>query len=95
MFRRLYASEVVDHERDHGSTVTSLYAFNKFAGHKQRATMSYLLQATVTTTRIVQTLTRAVKMLPQIKVKRLVSVFREIEGCVPYITIVCARIQSF
>ena len=46
-------------------------AFNNIAGQKQRATMAYRPQANGTAERMVQTLTRAIKMYVVDVVKRI------------------------
>ena len=62
MFRRFSASEVIRHDRDPGFMSDFFRAFNKIAGQKQRATMAYRPQANGTAERMVQTVTRSLKM---------------------------------
>ena len=62
VFRRFGVSEAICHDRDLGFMPDFFRAFNRIAGQKQRATMAYRPQANGTEERMVQTLTRALKM---------------------------------
>ncbi|GMF48428.1 unnamed protein product [Phytophthora fragariaefolia] len=62
VFRRFGASEAIRHDREPGFMAEFFRSFNKIAGQKQRATMAYRPQANGTAERMVQTLTRSVKM---------------------------------
>ena len=62
MFRRYGASEAIRHYQEPGFMSDFFRAFNRIAGQKQRATIAYLPQANGTVERIVQTLTRTLKM---------------------------------
>ncbi|GMF47168.1 unnamed protein product [Phytophthora fragariaefolia] len=62
VFRRFGASEVIRHDREPGFMADFYRVFNKTVGQKQRATMAYRPQANGTAERMVQTLTRSVKM---------------------------------
>ncbi|GMF25375.1 unnamed protein product [Phytophthora fragariaefolia] len=62
VFRRFGASEVIRHDREPGFIADFFRSFNKIVGQKQRATMAYGPQANGTAERMVQTLTRPVKM---------------------------------
>ncbi|GMF51216.1 unnamed protein product [Phytophthora fragariaefolia] len=62
VFRRFGASEVIRHDREPGFMTDFFRSFNKIVGQKQRATMAYRPQANGTTERMVQALTRSVKM---------------------------------
>ena len=62
VFRRFGASEAIRHDREPGSMSDFFRAFNKIAGQKQRATMAYRPQANGTAERMVQTMTRSIKM---------------------------------
>jgi hypothetical protein len=62
VFRRFGASEAIRHDREPGFMSDFFRAFNRIAGQKQRATMAYRPQANGTAERMVQTLTRALKM---------------------------------
>ena len=61
-FRRFGASEAIRHDREPGFMSDFFRAFNQIAGQKQRATMAYRPQTNGTAKRMVQTLTRALKM---------------------------------
>ena len=60
--RRCGASEAIRHDREPGLMSDFFRAINRIAEQKQRATMAYTPQANGTTERMVQTLTRAIKM---------------------------------
>ncbi|KAE8889654.1 hypothetical protein PF003_g26149 [Phytophthora fragariae] len=60
--RRFGASEVIRHDREPGSMSDSFRAINRIVGQNQRATMAYRPQANGTAERMVQKLTRALKM---------------------------------
>lgn len=62
VFRRFGASEAIRHDREPGFMSDFFRAFNQIVGQKQRATMAYRPQANGTAERMVQTLTRALKM---------------------------------
>ena len=62
VFRIFGASEAIRHDREPGFMPDFFRAFNRIAGQKQRATMAYRPQANGTAERMVQTLTRALKM---------------------------------
>ena len=62
VFRRFGASEAIRHDREPGFMSDFFRAFNRIAGQKQRATMAYRPQANGTAERMVQTLTRSIKM---------------------------------
>uniref|UniRef100_A0AAV1UK23 Integrase catalytic domain-containing protein n=1 Tax=Peronospora matthiolae TaxID=2874970 RepID=A0AAV1UK23_9STRA len=62
VFRRFGASEAIRHDREPGFMSDFFRAFNRIAGQKQRATMAYKPQANGTAERMVQTLTRSIKM---------------------------------
>ncbi|KAL4128411.1 hypothetical protein PRIC2_007399 [Phytophthora ramorum] len=62
VFRRFGASEVIRHDREPGFMSDFFRAFNKILGQRQRATMAYRPQANGTAERMVQTITRALKM---------------------------------
>ncbi|KAJ8575379.1 hypothetical protein ON010_g3835 [Phytophthora cinnamomi] len=62
VFRRFGASEAIRHDREPGFMADVFRSFNKIVGQKQRATMAYRPQPNGTTERMVQTLTRSVKM---------------------------------
>ena len=62
VFRRFGASEAIRHDREPGFMSVFFRAFNRIVGQKQRATMAYRPQANGTAERMVQTLTRALKM---------------------------------
>ena len=62
VFRRFGASEAIRHDREPSFMSDFFRAFNRIAGLKQRATMAYRPQANGTAERMVQTLTRALKL---------------------------------
>jgi ribonuclease HI/transposase InsO family protein len=62
VFRRFGASEAIRHDREPGFMSDFFRAFSRIVGQKQKATMAYRPQANGTAERMVQTLTRAVKM---------------------------------
>ena len=62
VFRRFGASRAIRHDREPGLMSNFFRAFNRIARQKQRATMAYRPQANGTAERIVQTLTKALKM---------------------------------
>uniref|UniRef100_H3GFB6 Integrase catalytic domain-containing protein n=1 Tax=Phytophthora ramorum TaxID=164328 RepID=H3GFB6_PHYRM len=62
VFRRFGASEAIRHDREPGFMSDFFRAFSRIVGQRQRATMVYRPQANGTTERMVQTLTRALKM---------------------------------
>jgi hypothetical protein len=62
VFRRFGASEAIRHDREPGFMSDFFHAFSRIVGQKQKATMAYRPQANGTAERMVQTLTRAVKM---------------------------------
>uniref|UniRef100_H3H554 Uncharacterized protein n=1 Tax=Phytophthora ramorum TaxID=164328 RepID=H3H554_PHYRM len=62
VFRRFGASEAIRHDREPGFMSDFFRAFNRIMGQRQRATMAYRPQANGTAERMVQTLTRALKM---------------------------------
>uniref|UniRef100_H3H6A1 Integrase catalytic domain-containing protein n=1 Tax=Phytophthora ramorum TaxID=164328 RepID=H3H6A1_PHYRM len=62
VFRRFGASEVIRHDREPGFMSDFFRAFSRIVGQKQRATMAYRPQANGTAERMVQTLTRSLKM---------------------------------
>ncbi|GMF51626.1 unnamed protein product [Phytophthora fragariaefolia] len=62
VFRQFGASEAIRHHREPGSTADFFKAFNKLMGQRQRATLAYHPQVNVAAERMVQTVTRAVKM---------------------------------
>ncbi|GMF31592.1 unnamed protein product [Phytophthora fragariaefolia] len=62
VFRRFGTSEGIRHDREPGCIADFFRPFNKIVGQKQRATMAYRPQANGTAERMVQTLTRSVKM---------------------------------
>ncbi|KAE8904900.1 hypothetical protein PF003_g10849 [Phytophthora fragariae] len=62
VFRRFGASEAIRHDREPVFMSDFFRSFNKIVGQKQRATMAYRPQANGTAERMVQTLTRALKM---------------------------------
>ncbi|OWZ22129.1 reverse transcriptase [Phytophthora megakarya] len=61
-FRRFGASEVIWHDREPGFMSDVFPAFKRIVGQRQSPTMAYRPQANGTAERMVQTLTRAVKM---------------------------------
>jgi hypothetical protein len=62
VFRRFGASEFIRHDREPGFMSSFFGAFNRLIGQRQRATLAYRPQANGSAERMVQTLTRAVKM---------------------------------
>lgn len=62
VFRRFGASEAIRHDREPGFMSDFFRAFNRIIRQKQRATMAYCPQANGTAERMVQTVTRALKM---------------------------------
>uniref|UniRef100_H3H8G3 Integrase catalytic domain-containing protein n=1 Tax=Phytophthora ramorum TaxID=164328 RepID=H3H8G3_PHYRM len=62
VFRRFGASEIIRHDREPGFMLDFFRAFSGIVGQKQRATMAYRPQANGTAERMVQTLTRSLKM---------------------------------
>ena len=62
VFRRFGASEAIRHDREPSFMSDFFRAFNRLIGQKQRATMAYRPQANGTAERMVQTLTRSIKM---------------------------------
>uniref|UniRef100_H3H490 Uncharacterized protein n=1 Tax=Phytophthora ramorum TaxID=164328 RepID=H3H490_PHYRM len=62
VFRRFGASEAIRHDREPGFVSDFFRAFSRIVGQKQRATMAYRPQANGTAERMVQMLTRALKM---------------------------------
>ncbi|KAG3113819.1 hypothetical protein PI124_g7162 [Phytophthora idaei] len=65
VFRRFGASEMIRHDREPGFMSDFFRAFNKILGQRQRATMVYRPQANGSVERMVQTITRALKMYVQ------------------------------
>ncbi|OWY94013.1 reverse transcriptase, partial [Phytophthora megakarya] len=65
VFRRFGASEMIRHDREPGFMSDFFRAFNKILGQRQRATMAYRPQANGTAERMVQTATRALKILKE------------------------------
>ncbi|OWZ22110.1 reverse transcriptase [Phytophthora megakarya] len=61
-FRRLGASEVIRHDRELGFMSDFFRAFNRLMGQRQRATLAYRPQANGAAERMVQTISRAIKM---------------------------------
>jgi hypothetical protein len=63
VFRRFGASEAIRrHDREPGFMSEFFKAFNKLMGRRQRATLAYRPQANGAAERMVQTITRAIKM---------------------------------
>ena len=62
VFRRFGASEAIRHDREPGFMSDFFRAFIRIAGQRHRATMAYRPQANGTAERMVQSLTRALKM---------------------------------
>ncbi|OWY90917.1 reverse transcriptase [Phytophthora megakarya] len=62
VFRRFGASEAIRHDREPGFMSDFVKAFNKLMGQRQRATLAYRPQANGAAERMVQTITRAIKM---------------------------------
>ena len=65
VFRRFGASEMIRHDREPGFMSDFFRAFNRILGQRQRATMAYRPQANGSAERMVQTITRALKMYVQ------------------------------
>ncbi|KAE9163340.1 hypothetical protein PF004_g30174 [Phytophthora fragariae] len=70
VFRRFGASEAIRHDREPGFMSDFFKAFNRILGQRQRATMAYRPQANGTAERMVQTMTRALKMYVADEVQR-------------------------
>ncbi|KAE8973020.1 hypothetical protein PF011_g25414 [Phytophthora fragariae] len=62
VFRRFGASEAIRHDREPGFMSDFFKAFSKLMGQRQRATLAYRPQANGAAERMVQTVTRAIKM---------------------------------
>ena len=62
VFRSFGASEVLRHDREPGFMSNFFRAFNRIVGQKQRATMVYRPQANGIAERMLQTVTRSIKM---------------------------------
>ena len=62
VFRRFKASEVIRHDREPSFMSEFFRSYNRMVGQRQRATMAYRPQANGTAERMVQTLTRSIKM---------------------------------
>ncbi|GMF37318.1 unnamed protein product [Phytophthora fragariaefolia] len=62
VFRRFGASEAIRHVREPGFMSDFFKAFNKLLDQRQRATLAYRPQANGAAERMVQTITRAIKM---------------------------------
>ncbi|KAG3119074.1 hypothetical protein PI124_g16453 [Phytophthora idaei] len=62
VFCRFGASDAIRHDREPGFMYDFFRAFNHIVGQRQRATMAYRPQANGTAERMVQTLTRPLKM---------------------------------
>jgi len=62
VFRRFGASEVIRHDREPGFMSEVFKCFNKMMKQKQRATLAYRPQANGRAERMVQDITRAIKM---------------------------------
>ena len=62
MFRKFGASEGLHHDRGLGFMSDFFQAFIRIAGQKQRATIAYRSQANGTAERMLQALTRSIKM---------------------------------
>ncbi|GMF26551.1 unnamed protein product [Phytophthora fragariaefolia] len=62
VLRRFGASEAIRHDREPGFMADFFKAFNKPIDHRQRATLAYRPQANGAAERMVQTVSRAVKM---------------------------------
>ncbi|OWY93734.1 hypothetical protein PHMEG_00036762 [Phytophthora megakarya] len=60
------ASEMIRHDREPGFMSDFIRAFNKILGQRLRATMAYRPQANGTAERMVQTATRALKILKEV-----------------------------
>ena len=62
MFRQFGTGEAIRHDREPRLMSDFFPPFNRIAGQNQRATMAYRPQANGTAERMVQTLTRSIKM---------------------------------
>lgn len=62
VFRRFGACEAIRHDREPGFMSDFFRSFNRVIDQKQRSTMAYRPQVNGTAERMVQTLTRALKM---------------------------------
>ncbi|OWY90795.1 reverse transcriptase, partial [Phytophthora megakarya] len=62
VFRRFGASEAIRHDREPGFMSDFFRAFNKLMGQRQRATLAYRPQTNGAADRMVQTITRTIKM---------------------------------
>ncbi|KAE9007871.1 hypothetical protein PR001_g16859 [Phytophthora rubi] len=62
VFRRFGASEAIRHDREPGFMSDFFRAFNQLMGQRQRVTLAYRPQANGAAERMVQTITRAIKM---------------------------------
>ncbi|KAE9079607.1 hypothetical protein PF010_g22698 [Phytophthora fragariae] len=62
VFRRFGASEAIRHDREPGFMSDFVRAFYQLVGQRQRATLAYRPQANGSAERMVQTITRAIKM---------------------------------
>ncbi|KAE8908649.1 hypothetical protein PF003_g7966 [Phytophthora fragariae] len=62
VFRRFGASEAIRHDREPGFMSDFFKAFSKLMGQRQRATLAYRPQANGAAERMLQTVTRAIKM---------------------------------
>ncbi|GMF38633.1 unnamed protein product [Phytophthora fragariaefolia] len=62
VFRRFVASEAMWHDRELGFMADRFRIFNRIVAQRQRSTMAYQPQANGTAERMVQTLTRSVKI---------------------------------
>ena len=62
VFPRFNANEAIRNDREPGFNAYYFWALNKISGQKQRDTMAYRPQANDTAKRMVQTLTRTIKM---------------------------------
>ncbi|KAE9101856.1 hypothetical protein PF007_g14965 [Phytophthora fragariae] len=62
VFRRFGASEAIRHDREPGFMSDFFKALSKLMGQRQRATLAYRPQANGAAERMVQTVTRAIKM---------------------------------
>lgn len=65
VYRRFGASEVIRHDREPGFMSDVFKQFNKLIGQQSKATLAYRPQANGMTERMVQTITRAIKMYVQ------------------------------
>ncbi|DAZ98235.1 TPA: hypothetical protein N0F65_011703 [Lagenidium giganteum] len=62
VFRHFGASEVIRHDREPGFMSAVFRAFNRLIGQRSRATLAYRPQANGITERMVQTISRAIKL---------------------------------